>query len=494
MELDLFDGFNHSKPIFKPESFLRKRKKPESRTEEGLVCILVRTDKKPIPFNFYNKCQSKWELLSYLNPSTLSRNSKGTIIKASILEASIQNFRDSPDKTFILGNIKYEAFSPKKFSAYHGEITFDLHDLEDKNILTLQEDELKDMLQTPGNQNKIISVNRIYPRKEITTEEELEEFTSMRLSIEFSSRIPERIFFDHVSMPIIPYIIPPKRCFICQRYGHSSLSCRRKTTCSNCAQDHFHTYCTVTNKDLFKCASCGNNHKSSSTLCNYYKQALKISAQLQESRISQIQASREYAKLYNRENPTLNGPQRKLITPSLNLDPSQLQSSPTLSFPTPETQFSSNSVPCQSASLGSFPPGQRSNRKKTEEDEEDQRRRKSRRSKLSTRTPLHKTKTYTGILNGTGWINPDSSSEAEIDLDLTPCPRNSQTSPAAQVPGSNTLSGEDPESQSKDIFSLIKRLFNEITKWLTNKFTSLFGNSPIKKIVQNLISTLLGGY
>ena len=45
---------------------LRKRKKPESSMDEDQVCILVRADKKPIPFNFYNKCRAKWVLLSYI--------------------------------------------------------------------------------------------------------------------------------------------------------------------------------------------------------------------------------------------------------------------------------------------------------------------------------------------------------------------------------------------------------------------------------------------
>ena len=35
---------------------LKKRKKADARSQVEPVCIIVRTDKKPIPFNFYNKC------------------------------------------------------------------------------------------------------------------------------------------------------------------------------------------------------------------------------------------------------------------------------------------------------------------------------------------------------------------------------------------------------------------------------------------------------
>ena len=148
----------------------------------------------------------------------------------------------------------------------------------------------------------------------------------MRLSIEFSNRIPDKIFFDYVSIPIIPFIQPPKRCFIRQRYGHSSLSCRRKTSCSNCAENHFHTECPITEKNLLKCSSCNQNHKASSSTCNYYKEALKIAVQLQESIISQSQAAKMYEKLYNKDNTLSNKAPSKLITPSLNIDPSQISS------------------------------------------------------------------------------------------------------------------------------------------------------------------------
>ena len=492
-----------------PQHAHRKRKKPESRTEEDQVCILVRADKKPIPFNFYNKCQAKWNLLSFLNPSTLSRNSKGTIIKASILQQSKHHFLEA-SKTFELENIQYEAFSPKKPSPYQGEITFDLLDLEDKNILRLQEEELKALLQTPGDQNGILSVTRLYPRKTITTDEELKEITSMRVSIEFTNRTPDRVFFDHVSIPIIPFILPPKRCFICQRYGHSSLSCRRKTTCSICAENHFHTQCTITNKDLFKCSSCHNNHKASSSSCNYYKAALKIAAQLQESRITQIHASREYAKLYNSDSTSLNGPSTRLITPSpchslphssqpqgtstqpfINQTPGVKNKIPHSSMKTRSSQ------PPQSTSSGSIPPAQmqRSNRKKNEEDEE----RRPRRGKSTSRVPRHRTKTYAGILDGSRWLNRSDSSEAEIDIDLpsiTPQTTSAQMSssipPVIQATSqSETESENSPEPQPKDIFSLLKQLFVKITEWLMNKFTSFLGNSPLQNVVQSLISTLL---
>ena len=112
---------------------LKKRKKADARSQIELVCIIVRTDKKPIPVNFYNKCQNQWIILSYLKAEChhhiISRNSKGTMIKATILESLVQSFA-SADKTFKMNSIEYEAFNPRKPFPYHLEITLDFYDLE----------------------------------------------------------------------------------------------------------------------------------------------------------------------------------------------------------------------------------------------------------------------------------------------------------------------------------------------------------------------------
>ena len=70
------------------------------------------------------------------------------------------------------------------------------------------------------------------------------------------------------------------------------------------------------------------NHKASSPSCNYYKEALKIAVQLQDSIISQSQAAKKYASLYTKENTIIMASKSstKLITASQNIDPSQISS------------------------------------------------------------------------------------------------------------------------------------------------------------------------
>ena len=50
----------------------------------------------------------------------------------------------------------------------------------------------------------------------------------------------------------------------------------------------------------YKLAACGSNHEAFSSTCEYYKQALAISAELQGNDINQEQANKLYAKLYEK--------------------------------------------------------------------------------------------------------------------------------------------------------------------------------------------------
>ena len=93
--------------------------------------------------------------------------------------------------------------------------------------------------------------------------------------------------------------MPAKMCFQCQRYGHASISCKRKEACGKCAGDHSHSTCTITVPDLFKCATCLGKHKFTSSTCPFYERALPISGRVQRGEISNVAASKMYAYLYS---------------------------------------------------------------------------------------------------------------------------------------------------------------------------------------------------
>ncbi|GBN45396.1 hypothetical protein AVEN_185230-1 [Araneus ventricosus] len=69
------------------------------------------------------------------------------------------------------------------------------------------------------------------------------------------------------------YIPNPLRCFNCQRFGHSKLSCRGTLTCARCAKvGHDSTVCTAKEK----CINCKGYHTSFSRDCSAWKQEKEI--------------------------------------------------------------------------------------------------------------------------------------------------------------------------------------------------------------------------
>ena len=212
--------------------------------------VFVREDKKQIPFNFVNTAIANWEILQHVDHKSFIRISKGTVIKAVVTSDKLKEYHSS-NKKCTINDVSYETYAPKTYTPFLGELYLNLTDLEDKSILAMTPSELLQNLQTPGNRdnNTILSVDKIYPKKTISSSREQNAYTAIRVSIIFSNHIPERVYFQNVSVPIAEYILPPKRCFTCQRLGHSSISCKRKVTCPNCAEPHSFDHCKVTNKE-----------------------------------------------------------------------------------------------------------------------------------------------------------------------------------------------------------------------------------------------------
>ena len=245
----------------------------QNPSNDPISLVIVREDKKQIPFNFINVALKNWDALKCANPDSFVRNNKGTLIKGTITPNKVQTFNRS-NKFFTLKDIKYEVYSPKQYTPHLAELYLDLGDLEDKSVLTLSNEDLLEILKTPGDpeSNSIISVERIYPRKPISLNAR-NAVTSCRISIEFSTHVPNRVYFQNVSVPISPYILPPKRCFTCQRLGHASISCKRKVVCPNCAGNHSSDRCTTKDQEKFRCAACNSNHKATSQGCEFYKKS-----------------------------------------------------------------------------------------------------------------------------------------------------------------------------------------------------------------------------
>ena len=79
------------------------------------------------------------------------------------------------------------------------------------------------------------------------------------------------------------YVHPPKRCFLCQGYGHISKSCKNKVTCGRCAGGHNTRACT---SDNIRCSNCGEKHVAAYTGCNEYVKATAIMVLVRTRRVN----------------------------------------------------------------------------------------------------------------------------------------------------------------------------------------------------------------
>ena len=136
-------------------------------------------------------------------------------------------------------------------------------------LMKYPEDKLQKELKDQG----VIKVERVHKK----IEGALIAQPSLILTIDMP-RLPEFIFAAWHRYKIKIYIPRPRRCFHCQKFGHTVTSCRSKNqggsaVCINCG-DEEHGRC---NKES-KCIHCGEGHPSSSIHCDIFKLEKEIQA------------------------------------------------------------------------------------------------------------------------------------------------------------------------------------------------------------------------
>ena len=94
----------------------------------------------------------------------------------------------------------------------------------------------------------------------------------------FGNKIPEKIKAGFKQLPVTPYTHKPMQCFICQKFGHSSKSCRATTPrCVRCSGEH-----SIRDKNACspyvdrKCVNCEGQHSANSNECPVYKKEQEI--------------------------------------------------------------------------------------------------------------------------------------------------------------------------------------------------------------------------
>ena len=449
------------------------------------TCLITREDKKPIAFNFYKANLSSWSALSFLKPDSLNRNQKGSVITAEVQDQKLSDLQEA-SKTFTHNEINYTLKIIRPLSPYMGEIIFDLTDLEDKSILQLTETDLKESLTLPSfhSSNTITNVQKIFPRKPLQAQDKLIRSTrTMRIAIECSNAIPDRTFYENVSLPVLPYIAPPTRCFGCQRYGHGALSCRRKKRCAKCgSEEHQSPECDAESPC---CPSCEEPHFASSYSCRYFKAARAIAIQVQSNRMSRQEAAKRYAELYSVPIDAVPVPQfarGPLIVPSqpcMQLPSQQSQSSRSPNCVAPPearaparvseqpSQRQPMAIPSTStgrASQASQPitAGQRSQSQPV--------RRKRTITDSQVGLPPHLTPEYTQIVREPSYVNGDSPPSLIEYISSNNYHHND----------SHNNNNDQQSESSPTVASVLKSLLSQIVDWIvTQLLPKSFRESPI---------------
>ena len=393
-------------------------------------------------------------------------------------------------------------------------------------------------------------MDQIYPRKPVNVRDQ-SPINSCRLSIEHSFFVPSRVYFQNVSVPVSPYIHPSKRCFNCQRFAHSALWCKRRVTCPNCAGNHTSQDCTITDENNFKCCS---NHKDYSQTCKFYKEALKISEQLQKRNITQEQASKLYAQLYNSDKTVsiseeeIGRPRKPHATvvfesqppPSVSDFPSLSPNSPSPIIQTSkklpnqkvvptnqstsaETSFGAAATilnqPTQTISQILGEDNQNaplqsqmtdSQASTSSEDSYIPPAQKPMKNQQNRPTPFHLTSTYSDVVNGLNWELPYSQQ----------FPSNSQTNSSNKKRDSNqkedSQTAEQPNSEnsvnqansatspqlmqdstspaangiSEFIMNFLKDIANKILVWIKDKLKFFLGTEGPSNLVQSFLGSI----
>lgn len=132
----------------------------------------------------------------------------------------------------------------------HGTLNYSKGVISEPDLLHTSE---KEILENLADQN-VCAVRRIAIRRDGQL------VPTKHIILTFSTpSIPSHLTAGYLRCGVRPYIPNPLRCFNCQRYGHSKLSCRGKLTCARCAvAGHESENC---NKPA-RCVNCNGDHPS----------------------------------------------------------------------------------------------------------------------------------------------------------------------------------------------------------------------------------------
>lgn len=158
--------------------------------------------------------------------------------------------------------------------------------VSDEDLIDVSEDEILEGFKEE--QTNVIAVRRIKIRRKD------EEIATKHLVLTFNSTtLPDNVHLGYLNLRVRPYVPNPRRCFRCQRYGHTQQSCRGKPTCALCAStEHGNDAC---DEEDLKCVNCSGEHPAYSRKCPRFRQEKDLLAIKVKENVSFQEAKRRLA-------------------------------------------------------------------------------------------------------------------------------------------------------------------------------------------------------
>ena len=173
----------------------------------------------------------------------------------------------------------------------------------------------------------IVEITRIKEKKVVKglsdgvegDKENLVESDSIK--IVFNTKLPDNVKIFCCVRKVLKFIPAVRRCFNCQRFGHTANRCRVSFRCSNCAKDHDKN---IVCKDTPKCINCGDKHSSSDKSCvcfQFYKEVnkIKVLSNVKHNEAIEIVKNKYVNKILNGSSDSFNGIPVDNIARTLNL-------------------------------------------------------------------------------------------------------------------------------------------------------------------------------
>lgn len=170
------------------------------------------------------------------------------------------NTKEQLDKLKTLENIE----GKKTYIAPNDRLNKSWGIIYSPDLYTCQEDELLEHLKSQD----VIKVERF--KKKIG--DTLQNTNSIKLTFK-KTRLPEFIKAAYLNIKVRPYIPLPRKCFNCQKFGHTAAVCRNEKRCECGKVGHKEEEpCN----SPFQCPNCQGSHKASSKECPTYKSEKEI--------------------------------------------------------------------------------------------------------------------------------------------------------------------------------------------------------------------------